>query len=348
MTLSSFVKKYRPRLATELTKITSFSATYTSSWAPDVEARFQGMAGGKALRGMLTLIGYGAARGTVRAETVHLAAIIELIHAVMLIHDDVMDRDPVRRGKPSAFAQYRTLAGKHPDASHLGMSLAMCAGDIGILHAMRLLSAFAGRSSAAMRAATHVGHCCTETALGQLEDVVLSAGMTPITERAIIRMLIGKTARYSCSMPLVAGAYLGGGSAKLIQTLDALGEDLGLIFQLRDDELGLFGTTEAIGKPAGSDIREGKQTLYRFYLEQVITSQELRRLHTIYGNASATDADFEYVRTLTREYKVDAKVARLVRRREQHARTLLDSLRIPVVYRTLLEDVLSYVTRRAN
>lgn len=347
MTLASFVKKHRPRIAKELETLTALPAYYQSPWATDVAGRYRGMAGGKALRGVLTILGYGAVTGKTHTDAFRLAAVIELMHAALLVHDDVIDQDRLRRGKPSMFAQYETSAKKRADASHIGISLALCAGDVAIFHGARTLTALSAKGPSGARAADAVLAYLTDTGFGEMDDVALGVGLEAPDEKNIIRMLTGKTARYSCSMPLVAGAYLGGASQALATQLEALGEDLGLIFQIRDDELGLFGTTDEIGKPAGSDIREGKQTLFRLYLTEVASPAERTKLKKIYGNASCTEKDFQYVRDLTRSYAVDKKVARLIARREKKAAERIASLRIPAEYCGLLNEILAYVSGRA-
>ena len=69
-----------------------------------------------------------------------------------------------------------------------------------------------------------------------------------------------KTGRYSFSLPLLAGAMLADAPAELRGKLETFGESIGLLFQIRDDELGLFGDERELGKPVGSDVREGKKT----------------------------------------------------------------------------------------
>lgn len=348
MTLSSLGKRYRPRIARELRALTTFSETYASPWAADVEERYHGMSVGKAMRGLLTLVGYGSVAGRVSPDAIRLAAAIELMHAALIIHDDVIDQDSIRRGKPSVVAQYAALARRRHDASHVADGMAFLAGDVGILHGSRALVAMAAKSRAGARAADAVLAYCTDTGFGEMEDVALGTGLQGVSEKSILQMLVGKTARYSCAMPLVAGAHLAGGSQALADKLEAIGEDLGLIFQLRDDELGLFGTTEQIGKPSGSDVREGKQTLYSLYLRDAASPSERKRLARIYGSSAATESDFQYVRELTTRHGVSKKIGRIVARRERRAAERIAALRIPAPYRALIAEALAYVSGRQS
>jgi len=347
MTLPGFLIRHRSRVARELTAATAFSTLYPGTpWSRDVELRYRSMEGGKMLRGMLVLIGYGATGRRMSPAAYGLAATVELAHEALLIHDDVMDRDLLRRGGPSVLAHYLERTGE--EGAHDAGSLAVCAGDVGLLHAARRLAALSSRSPEAARASDAVLAALTYTGFGQMEDVALCNGIQKASESAITRMLTDKTARYSCAMPLAAGALLGGGPGSLVDGLEQIGEDLGFAFQLRDDELGLFGATETIGKPAGSDVREGKLTLHAFYLLRAASGDERKRLETIFGNPDLTAADLALVRQLTVDYGAQAKVARIIAARQRRAQAAIASLGIPARYASLLQEVLAFVTGRAS
>jgi geranylgeranyl diphosphate synthase type I len=94
-------------------------------------------------------------------------------------------------------------------------------------------------------------------------------------------------------------------NSSLKKNLEKFGEHLGLIFQIKDDDLGMMGNVEEIGKPVGSDVREGKKTLYYFFLFQKSTSNEKKELKKIFGNKNLSKADLSYVRKLIQRYKID-------------------------------------------
>lgn len=348
MTLPDFLATHRPRIAAALRDATSFSAFYPGTpWSKDVEKRYRSMEGGKMMRGALTVLGYLAAGGKKTEVAYDLAGTTELLHASLLVHDDVIDQDLMRRGVPSLYAQYSQLGGK-PDAVHAGASLAICAGDVGLLHANRRLVQLAAQGIDAAHAADYVLQMVTYTGFGEMDDVALGSDIGTVTEKGITRMLIDKTARYSCAMPLVSGAMLGGAPASLTDALEQLGEDIGLIFQIRDDELGLYGDAKELGKPVGSDVKEGKKTLYSFHLMRAASPAEQKKLRGIYGNPKMKTADLKYVRDLTEAYGIREKVGRIVEKRETRAKETVSLLDAKPAYRTLLNEVLTFVSQRKS
>ena len=346
--LSQYAARKRPALLRELQRISNIRAAYSAApWSTDVATRLMGMEMGKMLRALLTLISYQATGGTRTKDALHLAAIIELLHAAFLVHDDIIDSDRIRRGAPSLFAQYATRVGKRPDADAIGKNLALCAGDVALLHASGLLAHFSTQSSAHAAAAQFIFSHCTETGLGEMEDIALGAGIDPITAERIEQMLIYKTARYSCAMPLGAGALLAGARTPTVRALDRIGEDIGIIFQIRDDELGVFGTTEQLGKPEGSDIREGKETLYKWHLIAAANRPERARLMRIYGSPRLSAADLAYVRHLTISRGVQALIDERLMVRRTRVQRALTKLNLAPRYHTLLVELLEYVTARS-
>jgi geranylgeranyl diphosphate synthase type I len=101
----------------------------------------------------------------------------------------------------------------------------------------------------------------TAVGLAQMEDVALGASSRTGGEKEILNLYRYKTARYTFSIPLATGAIAAGRGPETVSGLEELGEDLGILFQMKDDEIGIFGEEAEIGKPPGSDIEEGKQTL---------------------------------------------------------------------------------------
>ena len=114
----------------------------------------------------------------------------------------------------------------------------------------------------------------------------------------ILRMYKYKTGRYSFSLPLLAGALIAGAHRDLREKLEAFGENLGLLFQIRDDELGLFGDEKELGKPVGSDVREGKKTILISLLMAAAKPAERTRLEGILGNPLVSELDLDFVRGL--------------------------------------------------
>lgn len=190
-------------------------------------------------------------------DVVTLGAALELIQACALIHDDIIDRSDLRRGRPTVHRVYdadHSAAGWSGSAGHFGESAAILIGDLALAWADDLaatLPRHIGPIWSAMR---------TEVLGGQLLDIVNEASADESVGAAMSVMRF-KTAAYTVARPMELGAALGDASADLISALTGIGTDLGLAFQLRDDLLGVFGDPETTGKPSGDDLTSGKRTV---------------------------------------------------------------------------------------
>lgn len=180
-----------------------------------------------------------------------VAASIEFLHSAMLIQDDIMDDDDVRR---DALAMHKRFERTHED-SRTGESLAVCTSDILIFAAMEEL----GRQSAG----ASVGEAIRRVALGQFCDVTnhdpWNEGYTPSRDD-IISLYEQKTGWYTFTLPLRLASKRSG---KKSFDPEPVGSALGVVYQLRDDELNVFGDATNTGKPALSDVEEDKQTVLR-------------------------------------------------------------------------------------
>ncbi len=227
--------------------------------------------GGKRVRSAILIASHHAHSGAHHRVAVTLAAAIELFHASALLHDDVLDDSDTRRGKPSAHRVLGTLHRKRgwigdPDA--FGRAGAILAGDLALLASARALQTSVGRLPPDSR--DRVTHLFLEMSdlvtAGQYLDMRTAAQPVedlPDQEKDIRATMRSKTASYTCEMPLALGAAVAGASDADIAAVREVGVPLGIAFQLRDDLLGLVGTT-ATGKPSGDDVREGKRTLVMY------------------------------------------------------------------------------------
>ncbi len=247
---------------------------------------------GKMWRGSLLINTYQYLAGKKYSSPVlQTAAALELIGSGLLVHDDVIDQDEQRRGQTTLHTQYRLLAQqkKYQQPQRFGKSLAICVGDLVFFLAYELLSG---------KLIKLFTQQLSKTILGEMQDVELALINDQEVNRVdILQMYSDKTASYTTSLPLMAGAMLAQQDQQLILQLNELGKTLGLIFQLKDDEIGLFGDRKKTGKPVGADIREGKKTLYYYYLEQKVP-------HAFAKN------EVEGIMTLMRKHQIDELVTK--------------------------------------
>ncbi len=242
---------------------------------------------GKSIRGCLAVFVYSLFSTNRKSEIFDCAAALELLHSGLLIHDDIMDRDELRRGAQAIYTQY-TEVGKQNgtgDSRHFGVSMGINAADFCFFSGYELL----GRLSNDIFG--FVSHELTHVVAAQMQDVYASQIAQSLSENDVMTVYRYKTARYTFSLPLMVGAKLASASEAVIRMLDRIGENLGIIFQLRDDELNIIGNTQKTGKPQGSDVREHKQTLLSVYLTaeypekklELLSFQELNNLYVKSG-----------------------------------------------------------------
>ncbi|MFE9113600.1 polyprenyl synthetase family protein [Streptomyces collinus] len=219
--------------------------------------------GGKRLRTAFVWCGWRAAGGSGDAGAVlSTGAALELLQACALIHDDVMDGSPLRRG---AAAVHVDFARDHPagqaggSAGPFGTSAAVLAGDLALAWADDLLTETALTSPHGQRLHEEWRAMRTEMVAGQYRDLRAQASGSSDAEEALTIAVL-KSARYTVARPLALGAALAGADARTVGALRAAGRCAGLAFQLRDDLLGAFGDPALTGKPADEDLRSRKLT----------------------------------------------------------------------------------------
>jgi geranylgeranyl diphosphate synthase type I len=282
---------------------------------------------GKMLRGALVHLGAELCQESDAPAASGLAVAMELFQAGLLIHDDIMDRDELRRGKASMHASYRDeVSAKGAfDAPHLGGSLGICAGDICFFKGFGALA----RAVQGLLLGSRILELCsgelTVVALAQMSDCRFGGLPEEPGEEAILAVYRGKTARYSFSLPIACGAMLAGDEAPA-KGLFAVGELAGLVFQLRDDEIGLFGDPAVTGKGAYSDLRENKKTLMRARLLARADLSARRRLSTIYGSPEAGEAEAAWVRGLVEALGIAGELRAERQELARQARALVDGI----------------------
>ena len=200
---------------------------------------------GKALRPTLTMIlaeGLGGPPGW--AEP--LGAAVQLVHDFSLVHDDIVDEDLARRGRPALWVKE-------------GMPTALNTGDALLTAAFLVISGSAVPAEVARLACASLGRATLEMVGGQQSDIA-ATGAPPAELSAYLRMVELKTGAL-LGAAAAMGAIAAGRAADTVSACEAFGRTLGIAFQLRDDTLGVFGDSDQTGKPVGNDLLRGKQGL---------------------------------------------------------------------------------------
>jgi geranylgeranyl diphosphate synthase type I len=279
---------------------------------------------GKAIRPTLALLAAEAV-GAAPSDALPAAAAAELVHNFSLIHDDIIDSDELRRGRPAVWKAH-------------GIPAAILIGDALHSEAFEILlsrggpnggAAAAGRLAAAMR----------EVVVGQAEDIQFTErpwtgeqAVTIAEYQAMAEAKTGALLGFSAS----AGALLGGANACAVERFDRLGRQLGLAFQCTDDVLGIWGDPTATGKPVFGDLREAKKTLPVIAALAAETPAS-KRLLSLLSVGVRTDSDLRLVAELIEEAGGRDFTEREAARHLAGVEECLASLPMPAEIRTSFE-----------
>lgn len=278
--------------------------------------------GGKRMRAALVAVGYEAAAGGRADESwtvcEHAMMAIELLQTYLLIHDDWMDDDDIRRGGPAVHVSLRECLG----STSLGDAAAILAGDLASAYAQQVLLETPLAPERVLSAGATFARIQAEVVTGQLAEMTTASVMRAEPSVEVIHAL--KTASYTVTGPLLLGASLAGGGDLRRTHLERFGRPLGIAFQLRDDLLGVFGDPAATGKPVWNDIRQGKRTALVSELRGDPRADEL--LGRVLGVADAKDEDLGAVVALMIETGARARVEARVRELCGEARRVLDEM----------------------
>ena len=306
--------------------------------------------GGKRLRPTLMVLGYRAAGGKDIDFALDAALSLEIFHNFVLIHDDVMDGDLSRYGGANITGVYnKRFKGALGDqeARHSAESLAILAGELNEFFTFEVIMALKTNRELILALMSHYQQVLFETAAGQMLDV-MSGVRGEISLSKIEKVNYYKTAQYTITSPLHFGVIAaGGGDKKLIKDFSAFGAELGKAFQLADDLLGVFGSSRQTGKPVGSDIREGKQTLLMYHAKKLTTPLQWKAIESRLGKQNITPEDVKMVRSILKDSGAQAKVAVAAEDHLGKALNILDAIQLDAETKTLLKSFASYcVTRK--
>lgn len=260
--------------------------------------------GGKQLRARLAIAAYLGMGGDAPEVCDALGAAVQLLHAGLCIHDDLIDGDDRRHGRPNLAGSVRAAwvsAGAGDEvADRQATSAALLAGDLGISASIRALAGTSVAPETRVALVLELLSSLDAAIAGELMDV-RSEQLPPV--RALpIRMAELKTSGYSVILPLRLGAVASGrADGAMLAALSEYGRHLGVAYQLKDDELAVFGDPARTGKSTSSDVRGGKRTrLLQLALEGA-TPEARDLLEREVGRADLSDDGVERVRSVIRE-----------------------------------------------
>lgn len=264
--------------------------------------------GGKRLRPAFMSLAAGALGGKDAEYKITPAMVsVELFHTFTLVHDDIIDNDDTRRGGKSVHILVRDMFEGKDGADDYGKDVAILAGDT--LHGMavRMLLECKGFSPETIIGVLKMleGECLNELLAGETNDTRM--GLIKSDEfdignnedtLEVMRQKTGVLFSYATKAGAMFGLDTADESVKEVVALGNFAKLCGIAFQLKDDILGITSTKEKLGKPIGSDIREGKKTIILQEAYKNASSEERRLMERVVGNREASLTDIEEVKRI--------------------------------------------------
>ncbi|MCP8315056.1 MAG: polyprenyl synthetase family protein [archaeon] len=231
-------------------------------------------------------------------KAIPAAAALELIHNFTLVHDDIMDHDLMRHNAPTVHAKY-------------GVPLAIVAGDV--LFAKAFESIVLGMQETNMEESiiVRVLELAVKSSIkvceGQVKDFRMASGKRFYSKETYFDMIQSKTATLfeaACRI----GSIIGGAGKEDEKFMANFGKYLGLAFQLVDDVLGIAGDPKLIGKPVGSDLREGKKTHVLSLALRLANDEERTKIQKVFGKRNVIQEEMDEALAIISKTKVADKV----------------------------------------
>lgn len=349
-----FMQKYRKQILSVIEKFFQEKISASKNpdlWQKDIARRLWNLTRrGKTLRGCLLLFSIEMFGGKININHIKLAGALELFETSVLIHDDLIDQDKKRRGISAMHVQYAELGKtkKVNNSKSYGENLALVTGDIGYFWIYEILSETKFNPDHLNQVISYMSGSFSAVCLGQIMDTDLSSTNTDVKKADILKTYYYKTAGYTFILPLVLGAIVRNQSTLIRGQLEKLGYNLGLIYQIKDDQLGIFGKSNITGKKAGSDISANKKTLYYYYLSQRSSGSEWSKLKNIFGKSKLTDNDIEKIKNSINTTKTDSQIRKDLDDLVYRSQNIINQLKVKQHYRKTLSDLLTYLNIRAK
>lgn len=282
--------------------------------------------GGKRIRPVMCIMG-NELFGDIHPDTFEVATAIELFHNFTLIHDDIMDAAPLRRGMETVHMKY-------------GASTALLAGDVMMIRAYEYLNHINGQYL--HRILELFNRTAKEVCEGQQLDIDFET-MPAVSLAAYIEMISLKTS-VLLAASLEMGAILGGASEGNCRHIFEFGKNLGIAFQVQDDYLDAFGDPEKFGKETGGDIRQNKKTFLWLHALEVASPAQVSTLqHLVETNPPDK---VQQVLSIFKDCNVDEWARALKEKYLQSALKHLDDIAVVSIRKKPLEDLAAYLIQR--
>jgi len=286
--------------------------------------------GGKRIRPILTLIGADIF-GATPEEALPAALAVEIFHNFSLVHDDIMDAAPLRRGKDTVHTKWNTNTG-------------ILSGDAMLIQAYQCFDVY--DSELFSQLVKLFSQTALEVCEGQQYDIDFET-RTDVTIEEYLKMITLKTSvLVGCAFQM--GAIIANQSKEAQKNIYKYGMLLGIAFQLQDDYLDAFGNPETFGKQVGGDIIENKKTYLYLKAEELGNSTQINQLHKLFSDKapSNTLGKIETTKQIFNESGASEATQRAIKKYTQQAFDIAESLEISDKNKEVLINFGTYLMNR--
>lgn len=308
------------------------------------------LSGGKRIRPLLCIAAYNSFKKTPDERIVIPSVGIEFLHNASLIHDDIIDKDDFRRGKPAfhyRFTKYHEKYNlKKMVAKDFGTNVGIIGGDTAFFMGLEAYLFNEFEYELNLKAINYYEEVFKEISDGVLIEIDM-VNQKKLEIQDYINMISLKTGAL-LEKSILIGANYAKVDDKYLNFLSTYGMNLGIIFQIIDDILGTFGDEKITGKPTDGDIREGKKTCLLIEAFNKLENQDLNRLNELIENPIMSEKDVQEVKDLFSKVDVKNSCESLAEKYFQEAKKALENLKSIINQDELefFENLLKFVIER--
>lgn len=295
--------------------------------------------GGKRTRPALLYYSYIGFAGKNPEKLLSLCVACELMQSFLLIHDDIMDQSDIRRGGKTIHQQF---SDKRP---YSGESMAILVGNLAGYLGLRAISETEFDPVQKNQIMDLYSQICIDAGYGQALDISFET-LNSLDEEKIYTIYRYKTARYTSEFPLLSAGILANQDKKTLLCIKDIAVDLGILFQIRDDILGLFGDDEVTGKQSSLDLIQGKKTLLVCKAFEKSNAQQKQHLSYVYGNSHATPDDIASAKKIIVDTGALSYANEIIKKRSVRALSEIQTLQLQPVGETFLKELVYYCGNR--
>ncbi|RLF25192.1 MAG: hypothetical protein DRN15_00620 [Thermoprotei archaeon] len=306
--------------------------------------------GGKRLRPLSFIMAFRGVRDPKDAlgDVIRASTSIEFLHNAALVHDDIIDQDTIRRGGPTFHIKYEKFYESIAPlrAKLYGLSFGILGGDELFNIGVDVLLKVSFPAERRLEALSYYVMAYSEMVNGEALDLHMAVSdYEKLKEKDYFNMVLLKTGSLF-EKGILMGLALAGANKKVKEMMSKYARNMAIAFQIQDDILGLFGEEEVIGKPVGSDLREGKATLLIVRAVQVLDKTKKEKLLSMLGKKDISKEEVAEAQDMMREYGVLDYARRVARGMADQAIDIIERCDITDDSKEFFRDLADYVISR--